>query len=1241
MPTAALALLLLAPLAPAPAVAGAPVPAETASAARADVELVRLGTYLEQRRALVELADRRALAELDANTAKAELPLVAARARFEQARTMARAGGLVYAHEAFAGLGLMSEGWTIGPFEHTGAANIDAPTPPEVQGLAAGIAAGAVDGQPWQRLTMTPRDAILDVGEHLPRRREVSALVVGVVVAERAGPAALRVSSSTQVVASVNGAVVLRRDVQRPLGWDQDSVGVQLDKGPNLVVLRLGNLSGRLQARVRLTAPDGAPLETVRWSVEPEQLTLALEASAAEATIPEIVAVEHAIDALVGAPPLHRPVPAGEPDRLRAAIVVEEDRRRRDQRQQPKAHDLWRLGLLLRLRTAPPSPGQAADLAYTLVALGDALADEDPTTARQRYEAALEVVPEQPRALLGLARLRADQGLESETVTLLRRALAADGLTDADLVEAWDGLKLRGWRTLEIDRALLERATASEHAMLLQLAADVAEQRGDLPAAWTLADRLLGWDEADNVAHRLVVARLRSRLTEDPNDLETLEALVDRMEIMTLHRPHAHRAARDLALTLEGAGQTPRVDALLQARRDHYPALAVGWALTAEVATWRDDRATARDALRHALVRTPQERDLRAMLRTLEPDNDDLARRYGLSPDDAEGVPTPAGAEEVGAHVVRRQLAARFFENGLGTLVEDRLIRIHDKDKASGFAELGFPYAEGREVVDVLRAFRVRPDGRRVPAEILERAPQGKINGVYTDERTAVINFGQVEAGDLLWIRVRKDLVGKENLFGAFFGLLEPLQFAVPVARFSMVVEVPQTRPLAFGGRGAPAPTIEERDQRRIYRFEKQDIARIDPEPNMPPYMEIADFVSVSSIDRWAELGDWYEDLIRGSLTLDDELRKVATDATRGARTTAEKVQRLYELVVSQTRYVGIELGIHGWRPYPVVEVFRRKYGDCKDKASLLIALLQAVGIEGRIVLVRTADLGQVLDRPPSMWLFNHAIAYVPALDLYLDGTSEFGGWRELPALDQGGLGLVVAPYSDVPPAWVRLPLDKASANANLATYDLTVGPDGSLLIKGAERFTGALAAEQRAELADVAFRQDALQRSLGEGLPGVRVMSMAPVGAQISSTVVGYDFVATVPARARQQTDGTWTLPISLYPQELARGWARRSTRSWGVWIAHPWQTRNTMRYRLPAGWTPTSLPKGGVVETEAIRFEQKVTRTVDGFEVSEETILKVRHITAAQYRGFREACTRADELMRAKVSIAQAGGA
>ena len=109
-----------------------------------------------------------------------------------------------------------------------------------------------------------------------------------------------------------------------------------------------------------------------------------------------------------------------------------------------------------------------------------------------------------------------------------------------------------------------------------------------------------------------------------------------------------------------------------------------------------------------------------------------------------------------------------------------------------------------------------------------------------------------------------------------------------------------------------------------------------------------------------------------------------------------------------QTRYVGLEFGIHGYQPYAVTQVFARKFGDCKDKASLLVAMLREIGVEASLVLARTRRGGDLDAEPASLAPFDHAIAYVPKYDLFLDGTAEFSGADELPAQDQDIPVLVV-----------------------------------------------------------------------------------------------------------------------------------------------------------------------------------------------------------------------------------------
>ena len=105
---------------------------------------------------------------------------------------------------------------------------------------------------------------------------------------------------------------------------------------------------------------------------------------------------------------------------------------------------------------------------------------------------------------------------------------------------------------------------------------------------------------------------------------------------------------------------------------------------------------------------------------------------------------------------------------------------------------------------------------------------------------------------------------------------------------------------------------------------------------------------------------------------------------------------------------MALEFGIHGFKPYRCAQIFARGFGDCKDKATLIVTMLGALGIKATPVVVRTANKGEIETMPASLAPFDHMIAYVPSLDLYLDGTAEYTGSLELPAMDRGALALQV-----------------------------------------------------------------------------------------------------------------------------------------------------------------------------------------------------------------------------------------
>ena len=110
----------------------------------------------------------------------------------------------------------------------------------------------------------------------------------------------------------------------------------------------------------------------------------------------------------------------------------------------------------------------------------------------------------------------------------------------------------------------------------------------------------------------------------------------------------------------------------------------------------------------------------------------------------------------------------------------------------------------------------------------------------------------------------------------------------------------------------------------------------------------------ISTFGSWQELGRWYAKLIEPQFELDGALREALAHVLAGQATESDKIRAIYRFVVHNTHYVALEFGVYSYKPYPVSETYARRFGDCKDKASLMIALLRAAGIQTNIALVRT-----------------------------------------------------------------------------------------------------------------------------------------------------------------------------------------------------------------------------------------------------------------------------------------------
>ncbi len=233
-----------------------------------------------------------------------------------------------------------------------------------------------------------------------------------------------------------------------------------------------------------------------------------------------------------------------------------------------------------------------------------------------------------------------------------------------------------------------------------------------------------------------------------------------------------------------------------------------------------------------------------------------------------------------------------------------------------------------------------------------------------------------------------------------------PVQIDIPVIKTELQLQVPPTRNVHFKLRNDnQQPTETSVNGLRTLTWKLDNLPAFEPLLNDPPARDFVTALDVSSLDSWDSFAAWYQRLARGSDVQDDKVKSKAKELADGASTRLDKIRRAFEFV-SALRYVAIEFGINGLRPRTPALVLENRYGDCKDKANLLIALLSDMGVHAKFCVLNRGSSTNV-DFPS--WQFNHAIAYVPKApeagqpdDLWLDTTDSTAPF---PTLSPGDIG--------------------------------------------------------------------------------------------------------------------------------------------------------------------------------------------------------------------------------------------
>lgn len=244
---------------------------------------------------------------------------------------------------------------------------------------------------------------------------------------------------------------------------------------------------------------------------------------------------------------------------------------------------------------------------------------------------------------------------------------------------------------------------------------------------------------------------------------------------------------------------------------------------------------------------------------------------------------------------------------------------------------------------------------------------------VFDGSKTAHVFLEDVRVGDV--VEYAYSLRGHNPVFGERqFGRFD-LQWNEPVARAHARLLWPANRALHWRRlNGAPEPAVHEGGTHRDFRWDRRDIALRIVESDAPGWFDPYPSVHWGEFEDWQAVVRWAQPLYRSAASPGAQVQAEAARIAARHADPAERLLAALRFVQSEVRYLGIEIGAGSHAPSPPEVVLRRRFGDCKDKTMLTIALLRALGIEARPALVNTAQRRGIRDWLPSPGAFNHVL---------------------------------------------------------------------------------------------------------------------------------------------------------------------------------------------------------------------------------------------------------------------------
>lgn len=605
----------------------------------------------------------------------------------------------------------------------------------------------------------------------------------------------------------------------------------------------------------------------------------------------------------------------------------------------------------------------------------------------------------------------------------------------------------------------------------------------------------------------------------------------------------------------------------------------------------------------------------------------------------AAAMKVPTYDKDVPAVVLVSELSTSVSPDGKTNEVMNYAVRILRRE--------GREYAYGRVVyipdsskVKEFRAWLIRPNGetkRYGKDDTVDVA--GQLNDVYNEYRYKRID-GDEDADAGAVFAYSYTLEDKSIFTQSQWGF----QHFLPVVNSRYTLTLPEgwrADALTFNH-----PKIEPKVNGTSYSWELSNLPPVPYEPLSPsltdlvPRLAVSYFppansqLSIKTFSNWGEVAAWMAELEDPQVIVDDALARKAYELTALAKTEFEKIRAIAQYVQS-IQYISIQTGVGrggGYRPHASNEVFAKAYGDCKDKANLMRAMLKVVNIVAIPVSIWSGDANYVRAAWPSPQQFNHCIIAVKVSDetqagtiikhprlgrlLIFDPTDEQTPLGDLDFDMQGSLALI---DSKEETELVRMPVTSAEVNHLERTSTFELRADGGISGRIQDQAKGQTAARIRTDykkLSKPDFTR-MIERWITSGATSARLSKMEP-----SDNTAEGQFTLNVEFTADNYGQLMQNRLMVFKPVVVSRreGLALTAPKRMHPVVLGNNAYSETVKVQLPAGFTVDELPDPVKIQTAfgsyVTSYEVKGTELVFKRQLSQTATT----IAAADYEMVRK---------------------